>query len=61
MKSAWVTFLFNVSNRELDRYVAAWEQALTWYEPGTYSHNSVSRALAGAYEVMEIRRKDESV
>jgi hypothetical protein len=59
MKEAWVKFLANVSDKELDRYIGAWERALKWYRPGTYSHESVSRALSGAYEVRE-KRENES-
>jgi len=55
MKEAWVKFLANVSDKELARYIGAWERSLNWYRPGTYSHDSVSRALAGAYEVRDNR------
>jgi len=54
---AWITFLFNVSDGELIRYITAWEQALTWYGIETYSHHSNARALAGAYEVLDIRAR----
>jgi hypothetical protein len=55
--TAWVKFLAKVSDRELIRYITSWEQALTWYEIKTYSHNSNARALAGAYEVLDIRAR----
>jgi hypothetical protein len=53
--AAWVKFLLNVSDKELARYITAWERALTWYDVGSYSYDSNSRALAGAYEVKKIR------
>jgi transcriptional antiterminator len=58
MIEAWVKFLFNVSDRELIRYITSWEQALTWYGIETYSYNSNARALAGAYEVLDIRARE---
>lgn len=57
MINAWVTFLSKVSDRELIRYITSWEQALTWYGIETYSYNSNARALAGAYEVLDIRAR----
>ena len=58
MKEAWVQFLKNVSDKELARYIASWEQALAWYDIETYSYNSMARALAGAYEVRDSRKQE---
>jgi hypothetical protein len=59
--AAWVKFLANVSDKELARYIEAWQKSLKVYEQvvmdggSSYGYDSTTRALAGAYEVQSMR------
>ena len=63
MKEAWVKFLANVSDKELDRYIDAWRKSLKVYEQevmnggSRYGYDSTTRALAAAYEVSAARKE----
>ncbi|MGH7239104.1 MAG: hypothetical protein ACREHG_03450 [Candidatus Saccharimonadales bacterium] len=63
---AWIKFLANVSDKELGRYITAWEKALTRYGQDVanggsrYCYDSTTRALSGAYTVRSKREADSN-
>jgi hypothetical protein len=53
---AWAKYLEHVTDKDLDKTIAAWERALPRYNTGSYPYESLKQALGEAYALREKRK-----